>query len=146
MTERPDLSPKERMQIERHEVPARSAVIRSMDFNEVSLGYSQALAMEEAERCLALGLAAWFWAAVMGASFRAFSRRRDPESVFLFAAAFRDIMFFHQGVFPMKRDRVKIQIKRTTPVNAEVFHSIKPQLHQFWICVRINSATVFGKK
>ena len=52
MTDRPDLSPKDRMQIERHEVPARSAVIRSMDFNEVSLGYSQALAMEEAERCL----------------------------------------------------------------------------------------------
>ncbi len=52
MTERPDLSPKERMQIERHDVPARSAVIRAMDFNEVSLGYSQALAMEEAERCL----------------------------------------------------------------------------------------------
>jgi glutamate synthase (NADPH/NADH) small chain len=52
MTERPDLSPKERMQIERHDVPARSAVIRSMDFNEVNLGYSQALAMEEAERCL----------------------------------------------------------------------------------------------
>jgi len=52
MTERPDLSPKERMQIERHEVPARSAVIRSMDFNEVNLGYSQVLAMEEAERCL----------------------------------------------------------------------------------------------
>jgi len=52
MTDRPDLSPKERMQIERHEVPARSAVIRSMDFSEVNLGYSQALAMEEAERCL----------------------------------------------------------------------------------------------
>ena len=52
MTERPDLSPKERMQIERHDIPARSAVIRAMDFNEVSLGYSQALAMEEAERCL----------------------------------------------------------------------------------------------
>jgi glutamate synthase (NADPH/NADH) small chain len=52
MSERPDLSPKERMQIERHEVPARSAVIRSMDFKEVNLGYSQALAMEEAERCL----------------------------------------------------------------------------------------------
>ena len=52
MTERPELSPKERMQIDRHEVPARSAVIRSMDFNEVNLGYSQALAMEEAERCL----------------------------------------------------------------------------------------------
>jgi glutamate synthase (NADPH/NADH) small chain len=40
------------MRIERHEVPARSAVIRAMDFREVSLGYSQALAMEEAERCL----------------------------------------------------------------------------------------------
>jgi glutamate synthase (NADPH/NADH) small chain len=40
------------MRIERHEVPARSAVIRAMDFREVNLGYSQALAMEEAERCL----------------------------------------------------------------------------------------------
>jgi glutamate synthase (NADPH/NADH) small chain len=52
MTERPDLTPRDRMKIERHEVPARSAVIRSMDFQEVNLGYSQALAMEEAERCL----------------------------------------------------------------------------------------------
>ena len=52
MTERPELSPQERMQIERHEVPARSAVIRTMDFREVNLGYSQVLAMEEAERCL----------------------------------------------------------------------------------------------
>ena len=52
MTERPDLSPQERMRIERHDVPARSAVIRTMDFREVSLGYSQVLAMEEAERCL----------------------------------------------------------------------------------------------
>jgi len=52
MTERPDLTPRDRMQIERHDVPARSAVIRSMDFQEVNLGYSQALAMEEAERCL----------------------------------------------------------------------------------------------
>ena len=51
-TERPDLSPRERMRIERHEVPARSAVIRAMDFREVNLGYSQVLAMEEAERCL----------------------------------------------------------------------------------------------
>jgi glutamate synthase (NADPH/NADH) small chain len=52
MTDRPDLSPRDRMKIERHDVPARSAVIRSMDFQEVNLGYSQALAMEEAERCL----------------------------------------------------------------------------------------------
>jgi glutamate synthase (NADPH/NADH) small chain len=52
MNERPDLSPKERMQIERHDIPARSAVIRTMDFREVNLGYSQVLAMEEAERCL----------------------------------------------------------------------------------------------
>jgi glutamate synthase (NADPH) small chain len=52
MTERPKLSPRERMQIDRHDVPARSAIIRSMDFNEVNLGYSQVLAMEEAERCL----------------------------------------------------------------------------------------------
>ena len=52
VTDRPELSPQERMRIERHEVPARSAVIRTMDFREVNLGYSQVLAMEEAERCL----------------------------------------------------------------------------------------------
>jgi glutamate synthase (NADPH/NADH) small chain len=52
MTDRPELTPQERMRIERHEVPARSAVIRAMDFREVNLGYSQVLAMEEAERCL----------------------------------------------------------------------------------------------
>lgn len=52
MTDRPELTPQERMRIERHEVPARAAVIRAMDFREVNLGYSQALAMEEAERCL----------------------------------------------------------------------------------------------
>jgi glutamate synthase (NADPH) small chain len=52
VTERPDLTPQARMRIERHEVPTRAAVIRMMDFREVSLGYSQALAMEEAERCL----------------------------------------------------------------------------------------------
>jgi len=52
MTDRPDLTPKERMAIERHEVPARSAGIRAMDFLEVNLGYSQVLAAAEAERCL----------------------------------------------------------------------------------------------
>ena len=54
MTDRlPELSPpRQRMRIERHEVPTRSAVIRTMDFREVNLGYSQVLAMEEAERCL----------------------------------------------------------------------------------------------
>jgi len=40
------------MSIERHGVPARPADIRSRDFTEVSLGYTELLAAAEAERCL----------------------------------------------------------------------------------------------
>ena len=52
MTERPSLTPRERMAIERHDIPARSATIRARDFAEVNLGYTQILAAAEAERCL----------------------------------------------------------------------------------------------
>ena len=52
MNERPALTPKERMKIERHDVPARPADIRARDFTEVSLGYTALLAAAEAERCL----------------------------------------------------------------------------------------------
>jgi len=40
------------MQIERHDVPARAAAVRARDFEEVSLGYTELLAIAEAERCL----------------------------------------------------------------------------------------------
>ena len=52
MSERPALTPKERMQIERHDVPARPPQIRARDFQEVNLGYTELLAVAEAERCL----------------------------------------------------------------------------------------------
>ncbi len=50
--ERVPPTPKERMLINRQPMPERAAEIRSHDFGEVNLGFSQMLAMAEAERCL----------------------------------------------------------------------------------------------
>ncbi|MFV2064092.1 MAG: NADPH-dependent glutamate synthase [Chloroflexota bacterium] len=47
-----DLTPKERMGIERHAIPAREPEVRATDFTEVNLGYTELLAVAEAERCL----------------------------------------------------------------------------------------------
>jgi glutamate synthase (NADPH/NADH) small chain len=50
--ERVPLTPKERMAIDRHGMPERDATARSHDFTEVNLGYTDLLAVAEAERCL----------------------------------------------------------------------------------------------
>jgi glutamate synthase (NADPH/NADH) small chain len=50
--ERVPLTPKERMAIQRHPMPERLAELRAHDFDEVNLGYSDLLAIAEAERCL----------------------------------------------------------------------------------------------
>ena len=50
--ERIPLTPKERMAISRHPMPERLAELRAQDFGEVNLGYSEVLAIAEAERCL----------------------------------------------------------------------------------------------
>jgi len=47
-----ELTKKERMEIERHEMPRQTAEARTHNFDEVALGYSVEVAMEEAERCL----------------------------------------------------------------------------------------------
>ncbi len=46
------LTPKERMTIERTHMPEQDALLRAANFHEVNLGYSQQLAVLEAERCL----------------------------------------------------------------------------------------------
>ena len=46
------LSPKERMTIDRTHMPEQDALLRAANFREVNLGYSQQLAMLEAERCI----------------------------------------------------------------------------------------------
>ncbi len=46
------LTPKERMTIDRSAMPEQDALLRSINFDEVNLGYSQRLALLEAERCL----------------------------------------------------------------------------------------------
>jgi len=46
------LTPKERMAIDRQPMPERDPQDRTRDFNEVNLGYSEALAALEANRCL----------------------------------------------------------------------------------------------
>ena len=46
------LSLKERMKIERHAMAAQKSGDRVRNFNEVNIGYSPQIAMEEAQRCL----------------------------------------------------------------------------------------------
>jgi glutamate synthase (NADPH/NADH) small chain len=46
------LTKKERLEIPRHPMPARDAVVRSRDFDEVATGYTEIDAIGEAERCL----------------------------------------------------------------------------------------------
>ena len=52
MTDRPPLTPKERMAIDRVEMPEQDADLRAANFREVNLGLAQQIAMLEAERCL----------------------------------------------------------------------------------------------
>ena len=47
-----ELTAKERLQIERQEMPHRRAEERNRDFNEVNLGFTEQLAQLEAQRCL----------------------------------------------------------------------------------------------
>ncbi len=51
-TSRPLLSKKERMKIDRQLMPEQEAIVRSGNFREVNLGFTEQLAILEAERCL----------------------------------------------------------------------------------------------
>lgn len=46
------LTPKERMAIDRQKMPEREPGVRNQDFNEVNIGFGEALAAREANRCL----------------------------------------------------------------------------------------------
>ena len=50
--ERAPLTPKERMALDRVEMPEQEATLRATNFREVNLGLTEQLAMLEAERCL----------------------------------------------------------------------------------------------
>jgi len=52
MTERPSLDPRQRMALERADMPERDPLVRARDFGEVNLGFTHLLAAAEAERCL----------------------------------------------------------------------------------------------
>ncbi len=52
MSAGPGLTNRERMGIPRHAMPERDPAIRARDFSEVNLGYTELLAVAEAERCL----------------------------------------------------------------------------------------------
>lgn len=47
-----ELSQKERMKIQRHDMPNQDQIVRRGNYDEVALGYSEATAREEAERCI----------------------------------------------------------------------------------------------
>ena len=51
-SERAPLTPKERMSLDRVEMPEQEATLRATNFREVNLGLTEQLAMLEAERCL----------------------------------------------------------------------------------------------
>jgi len=51
-TQRPPLTPKERMTIPRQKMPERDGAERAKDFNEVNLGLPEQIAIKEAQRCL----------------------------------------------------------------------------------------------
>jgi hypothetical protein len=55
-------------------------------------------------------------------------------------------MFFDQGVFAMKGDGVKIQIKGATTLKTKLAHGIEPKPEYFRVAGRINPAAVLGKK
>ncbi|MFN3479716.1 MAG: NADPH-dependent glutamate synthase [Thermodesulfovibrionales bacterium] len=46
------MNQKDRLKINRHEIPTQDALIRRGNFDEVALGYSEEIAIKEAERCL----------------------------------------------------------------------------------------------
>jgi glutamate synthase (NADPH/NADH) small chain len=48
----PELTKRERMKMDRAEMPMRTATDRASDFDEVNLGYTSAMAVLEASRCL----------------------------------------------------------------------------------------------
>jgi glutamate synthase (NADPH) small chain len=52
MTGRPELTPKERMALDRVAMPEQEAALRAVNFREVNLGLTEQLAFIEAERCL----------------------------------------------------------------------------------------------
>jgi len=58
----------------------------------------------------------------------------------------RDIMLFHQGVFPMEGNGMEIQVKRPSPRKSKFPYGIKPKPHQAGIRSRINPTTIFGQK
>ncbi|HXX58752.1 MAG TPA: NADPH-dependent glutamate synthase [Thermodesulfovibrionales bacterium] len=47
-----ELTQQERFKIKRHEMPNQDQIERRSNYNEVALGYTEAMAREEAERCL----------------------------------------------------------------------------------------------
>ncbi|HVP12089.1 MAG TPA: NADPH-dependent glutamate synthase [Phycisphaerae bacterium] len=47
-----EMTPKERMKINRQHMPERDPFVRNKDFNEVNLGFQEQIAKTEAERCL----------------------------------------------------------------------------------------------
>jgi glutamate synthase (NADPH) small chain len=52
MTDRPELTPKQRMALDRVAMPEQEATLRAINFREVNLGLTEQLAFIEAERCL----------------------------------------------------------------------------------------------
>src|SRR3990172_10223205 len=71
---------------------------------------------------------------------------QKSQNALLTAAPFGDIMLLHQGVFPVKRNGMKIQMKRSPPLQPQPSYGIKPPSHEMGIRSRINPATILGEE
>jgi hypothetical protein len=71
---------------------------------------------------------------------------QESQNPLLTAAPLSEIMFFHQSVFSVKGNGMKVQIERTSPQKSESSYGIKPQPHQARIRSRINPTAIVGKK
>ena len=71
---------------------------------------------------------------------------QESEDSLLSSAAFGNVVFFDQGIFPVEGNGVEVQIKGATPTEAKASHGIKPEIEHLRVAGGIDAATVFGKK
>ena len=55
-------------------------------------------------------------------------------------------MLFDERLFPVKRNRMKVEVKRNSALKPNGGHCLKPKLHHLRIAARINPATVLRQK
>lgn len=71
---------------------------------------------------------------------------QESEDSLLLSAAFGNVVFFDQGIFPVEGNGVEVQIKGAAPAEAQASHGIKPKIEHLRVAGGIDAATVFGQE